>query len=194
MGKTRTLASTVSTGGPLADGAIGIAEVTGLQAALDAKGIASGTAITTSSGTEYFFTGIPASARNIKLLLRNVSTSGSSNTWLRVQLGTSGGYVGSGYGSTVMALVNNVAPSSGFDNIGFMPAFGIADADLYSGVIDLAEISANVWSMASTLKANSTRMCVSAGDVSLGAELTSIRVALGSSGAFDGGTINILYE
>lgn len=195
MGKPRTLANTVSNGGPLEDGVIAIGEVTGLQAALDAKSsLVSGTAITTSSGTEYFFTGIPATAKKIKLLLRNVSTTGSSNTWFRVQLGTSGGYVGSGYGSTVTALVNNVAPSIGSDNIGFMPAFGIADADLYSGVIDLAEISPNVWAMSSSLKASSTRMCVSAGDVSLGAELTSIRFALGSSGTFDGGTINILYE
>jgi hypothetical protein len=37
MGKARTLAGTVSAGGPLADRAIGISEVSGLQAALDAK-------------------------------------------------------------------------------------------------------------------------------------------------------------
>jgi hypothetical protein len=37
MGKSRTLANTVSNGGPLADGAIGVAEVDGLQATLDAK-------------------------------------------------------------------------------------------------------------------------------------------------------------
>ena len=195
MGKTRTLAGTVSNGGLLVDGAIAISEVTGLQTALDAKSsLVSGTAVTTSSGTEYFFTGIPATAKKIKLLVRNVSTTGSSNTWMRVQLGTSGGYISSGYASTVTALVNNVAPSQGNDNVGFMPAFGIADADLYSGVIDLAEISSNVWVMSSILKATFLRMCVSAGDVSLGAELTSIRFALGSSGSFDGGTVNILYE
>lgn len=37
MGKPRTLANTVSAGGPLEDGQIAISEVSGLQAALDAK-------------------------------------------------------------------------------------------------------------------------------------------------------------
>lgn len=37
MGKPRTLANTVSTGGPLEDGVIAVSDVTGLQAALDAK-------------------------------------------------------------------------------------------------------------------------------------------------------------
>ena len=178
----------------MADGAISVAEVVGLQAALDAKStLVSGTAITTSSGTSHEFTGIPATAKKIKLLLRNVSTSGSSNTWFRIQLGTSGGYVTSGYGASVTA-VNSTAVSVGSDHIGFMAAFNILDAELFSGVIELAEISANVWVMSGSLKGSATRMCFSAGDVSLGAELTSIRFALGSSGAFDGGTINILYE
>lgn len=194
MGKPRTIANTVSAGVPLEDGLIGISDVSGLQAALDAKSsLVSGTAITTSSGTSVEFTGIPASAKKIKLLLRNVSTSGSSNTWFRIQLGTSGGYVNSGYGATVSAI-SSTAASTAFDNIGFMAAFSIADAELYSGVIEFAEISPNVWVMSGQLKASTTRMCFSAGDVSLGAELTSIRFALGSSGAFDGGTINILYE
>jgi len=37
MAKPRTLANTVSTGGPLEDGAIAVGDVTGLQTALDAK-------------------------------------------------------------------------------------------------------------------------------------------------------------
>jgi hypothetical protein len=50
--KAKTLASTVSTGGPLADGAIDVAEVTGLQTALDAKQatLESGTNIKTLNG------------------------------------------------------------------------------------------------------------------------------------------------
>lgn len=199
MGKARTLAGTVSTGGPLADGAIGISEVSGLQTALDAKSsLVSGTALTTNGASSYEFTGIPASAKKIKLVLRNVSTASALNAWFRIQLGTSGGYVTSGYvtsgyGATVMAL-SGVAVTNAFDNIGFMAAFTVADAELYSGVIDLVEISPNVWAMSGQLKASTTRMCFSAGDVSLGAELTSIKLSVHSSGTFDGGTINILYE
>jgi len=194
MGKARTLAGTVSDGGPLVDGLIAISDVTGLQTALDAKSsLVSGTAITTNGQSSYEFTGIPASAKNIKLMLRNVSTTGASNAWFRIQLGTSGGYVTSGYGATVTAL-SGTAVTNAFDNIGFMAAFTVADAELYSGVIDLTEISPNVWVMSGQLKSSTTRMCFSAGDVSLGAELNSIKLSVHSSGTFDGGTINILYE
>lgn len=52
MAKPRTLANTVSDGGPLADGAIAVADVTGLQDALDAKQatLVSGTNIKTVNG------------------------------------------------------------------------------------------------------------------------------------------------
>jgi hypothetical protein len=48
MSKAKTLAGTVSTGGPLADGEIGVSDVTGLQTALDGK--APGTAASASVG------------------------------------------------------------------------------------------------------------------------------------------------
>lgn len=195
MGKARTLASTVSAGGPLEDGAIGISEVSGLQAALDAKtSLTSGTAVTTSSGTEHFITGIPASAKLVRLIFRNVSVTGSAGSaWLRVQLGTSSGAVASGYASTVTAI-SSTAASAGNDTFGFMVSFGMADADLYSGVIEFSEISANVWVASGVLKGTSTRMCFSAGDVSLGAELTQLRLSLGSASGFDGGTISVQYQ
>jgi hypothetical protein len=50
MSKAKTLAGTVSTGGPLADGEIGVSDVTGLQTALDGK--APGTAASASVGSE----------------------------------------------------------------------------------------------------------------------------------------------
>jgi hypothetical protein len=194
MGRTRKLAGTVSAGGPLEDGLIAISDVTGLQAALDAKGsLVSGTPVTTSGASSYELSSIPATVKKIKLLLRSVSVSGASNGWFRLQLGTSGGYVTSGYSATVTAI-SSTAASSGFDNIGFMPAFGVADADLYSGVIELAEVSPNVWVMSGNLKSTTSRMCFSAGDVSLGAELTSVKLSIHSAGIFDGGTINVLYE
>lgn len=194
MGKSRTLADTVSTGGPLADGVIGISDVTGLQAALDAKSsLVSGTAITTNGASSYEFTGIPASAKSIKLLLRGVSTTGAFNGWLRVELGTAANYVTSGYVSTVMAL-SGTAVTNSFDTAGFIGAFSVGDAELYSGIFDLAEVSANAWTLSGQVKATTTRMCFSAGDVSLGAELTRIRFSIQNSGTFDAGTINILYE
>lgn len=52
MAKPRTLANTVSNGGPLADGAIGVSEVAGLQDALDAKAEESQLPSSTVVGTD----------------------------------------------------------------------------------------------------------------------------------------------
>lgn len=154
----------------------------------------SGTPITTNGAAAYEFTTVPAWAKKVTLLLRNVSVTGAVSGWFRLQLGTSGGYVTSSYTSTVTAINSTAATASGFDNIGFMPAFSVADAELYSGTISFSEIETNVWVMSSNLKASTTRMCFGSGDVSLGAELTSIKLAILSAGTFDGGTINVLYE
>lgn len=152
------------------------------------------TAVTTNGASSYEFTSIPSWVKKIKLVLRNVSITGGSSSWFRLQLGTSGSYVSSGYTSTVASLTNAASPTTGFDNIGFMPAFSVADSDTFSGVIDLAEIEPNVWVMSSNLKGSTGRLCVSAGDVSLGAELTRLQLSVLSAGTFDGGTINLIYE
>lgn len=194
MGKSRILADTVSTGGPLADGVIGISDVTGLQAALDAKSsLVSGTAITTNGASSYEFTGIPASAKSIKLLLRGVSVNAAASTAaIQVQLGTSGGLVTSGYVMTLNTLDSSTASSISLTTAFLVSVTG-ADANVFSGILDFAEISPNVWVESGKVKANTTRSHMSCGDVDLGAELTTITVFVGV-GAFDGGTINILYE
>lgn len=195
MGKTRTLAGTVSTGGVLADGAIAISEVTGLQTALDGKAtLTSGTAITTNGQSSYQFTGIPASAKNIRLMFQNVSVNATASTAaIQVQLGTSGGAVTSGYTTTLHTFDNTT--NSGTSNLttAFIISITGADAYQFTGFMDLTEISSNVWIEQSQVKANTTRQHFGTGDVSLGAELTTITVLVGV-GAFDGGTINILYQ
>lgn len=154
----------------------------------------SGTPITTNGAAAYEFTTVPAWAKKVTLLMRNVSVSGTSSGFFRIQLGTSGGYVVSGYTSTATAINSTAATSSALNNIGFTPAFAMTDAELYSGTIDFSEIDTNVWVMSSNLKASTNRMCFGSGDVSLGAELTSIKLEILSIGTFDGGTINVLYE
>jgi hypothetical protein len=77
MAKPRTLANTVSDGGPLADGAIGVAEVTGLQTALDAKQatLVSGTNIKTIGGTSLLGSGditIATGAQDFLLMSQGV--------------------------------------------------------------------------------------------------------------------------
>ena len=193
MGKTRTLAGTVSNGGPLVDGVIGIAEVSGLQAALDATGVKSGTAITTNGLAAYEFTGIPASAKNIKLLFSNISASGLSTGAIQVQLGTSGGLATSGYTGNIHSLDSSTLSSSGTLSSSFLLVVTNSDAYQYSGMMEFSEVSPNVWLHQSQMYASTSRSNIATGRIDLGAELTTIRVFMGV-GTFDGGTINILYE
>ena len=69
MAKPRTLANTVSNGGPLADGAIAVADVTGLQTALDAKEDSAALAAVATSGAYADLSGKPS--------LAAVATSGA---------------------------------------------------------------------------------------------------------------------
>jgi hypothetical protein len=193
MGKTRTLAGAVSDGGPLADGAIGIAEVTGLQAALDAAGIKSGTAIATNGLAAYEFTGIPASAKNIKLLISNVSANGLSTGAIQVRLGTAGGLATSGYTGNIHSLDSGTLSSSGTLTSSFLLTVTNSDAYQYSGVMEFSEVGSNVWVHNSQMYASTSRSNLATGRIDLGAELTTIRVFM-DVGTFDGGTINILYS
>ena len=193
MGKTRTLAGTVSNGGPLEDGAIGISDVTGLQTALDNAGLKSGTAIATNGQASYEFTGIPASARNIKLLFSLVSANGLSTGAIQVQLGTSGGYATSGYSGNIHSLDGSALSSSGTLSSAFLAIVTNSDAYEYNGVIELTEIGSNVWIEAGQISASTSRSNISTGRVALAGELTSIKVFMGV-GTFDGGAINIVYS
>ena len=192
MGKSRTLADTVSNGGPLVDGVIGISDVVGLQAALDAKSsLVSGTAITTNGASSYEFTGLPASAKSIRLMFRNVSAD-DSNGQVLVRLGTAGGYVSSGYAMTMHAFINSTVQASPATTSFPLFASG-AGPYAHTGIMDLSEIAANVWVESSQVKASTTISIIGSGDISLGAELTKIQILV-SAGLFDGGTVNILYE
>jgi hypothetical protein len=193
MGKTRNLANTVSTGGPLDDGVINIADVSGLQAALDGAGIKSGTAITTNGLAAYEFTGIPASAKNIKLLFSNVSATLLGTGAIQVQLGTSGGLATSGYTGNIHSLDSSTLSSSGTLTSSFLLVVMNSDAYQYSGVMEFSEGTPNVWLHKSQMYASTSRSNIANGRVDLGAELTTIRVFIGV-GTFDGGTINILYS
>jgi hypothetical protein len=177
MGTTRTLSGTVTNGGQWAGG----------------SAVTSGTAVTTSGAASYSFTGIPAWVKKISILFRAVSVNAAASTaGIQVQLGTSAGLVTSGYNCTIHTM-DSTTLSSGSLTTAFLASITGADAHAFTGMMKLNEIAPNVWVEAAQVRANTTRGHLSSGDVSLGAELTTITVLVGV-GAFDGGTINILYE
>lgn len=174
MGKTRTLAGTVSNGGVLEGGG----------------SIVSGTAITTNGAASYSFNNIPSWAKTIRLVLRNVSTS--DNAGIQLKIGTSGGLVTSGYTGTIHSIDSTTVSATGALSDAFIVTT-IGPALLFSGVIELNEIASNVWVHRSHLGAGGTRSHFSVGELSVGAELTTVQISVGV-GTFDGGTINILYS
>lgn len=174
MGKTRTLANTVSAGGPLVDGGA----------------TASGAAVTTSGAASYSFSSLPTWVKTIKLVLRNVSTS--DNAGIQLKFGTAGGLVTSGYTGTILTVDGSTASSTGALSDAFIVTT-IGPTLLFSGVIELNEIAPNIWVHRSHLGAGGTRSHLSVGELSVGAELTTVQISVGV-GTFDGGTINVLYS
>lgn len=149
------------------------------------------TAVASTSGTSIDFTGLPSWIKRITVQFQGVSLSSTAH--LLVQLGTgSTTFTTSGYLSTALAAVGggNTLTSS---TAGFIEYLASA-AGVYSGHMILTNISGNNWVSSHVGKYSTAVVCSGAGDVSLGAVLTAVRITTTSTDTFDAGTINILYE
>jgi len=158
--------------------------------------ITSGTAVASTSGTSIEFTNIPAWVKRITMMFNGVSAASGDNHVL--QLGTgSTTYTIAGYNSTRSFFTGSV--STGNRTTGFDVACNSAGAEAVNGHAVLTNISGNTWILSSvTGNTGDTRTTIGGGNIALGATLTAVRLicsATGSpSGAFDAGSINILYE
>lgn len=149
-----------------------------------------------ASGTSVDFTGIPATAKRITIMLSGVSTTGTNQTML--QLGTSGGIDTTNYagmiGHTVTGNVATAAPlSGGFQVVTINPVA----ANNLIGTVDIANISGNIWQARGSIAYIPTtpRMVSMAGNCSLTGVLDRIRITtVGGIDTFDAGTINIMWE
>lgn len=157
--------------------------------------IARGTSVS-ASGTSVSFTGLPAWVKRITVMLNGISLSGTS--YVQIQLGTSGGFVTSGYSSGVAALTSAgaglgaVAVTTGFYTTG-----STTQTDTASGVYFISNLSGNIWSYAGTgvRTGNVATYFNSAAPLSLGGALTQVRISSGNgTDTFDAGSVNILYE
>lgn len=149
------------------------------------------TAVASTSGTSIDFTGLPDWIKRITIQFQGVSLSATAN--ILVQLGTgSTTFTTSGYLSTsngAQGAGNSIASSTA----GFI-IIDTAAAAVVSGHMILTNISGNNWVSSHSTKRDTTLIMSGAGDVSLGAVLTAVRITSTSTDTFDAGTINILYE
>jgi len=157
--------------------------------------IVQGTSVS-ASGTSVSFTGLPAWVKRITVMLNGISLSGTS--YVQIQLGTSGGFVTSGYSSGVAAITSaSAALGAVAVTTGFYTTGSTTQTDTASGVYFISNLSGNIWTYAGTgvRTGNVATYFNSAAPLSLGGALTQVRISSGNgTDTFDAGSVNILYE
>jgi len=138
-------------------------------------------AVTTTSGTTADTTGIPSTAREVLIVLRGVSLSGTDD--LLVRLGTASGFEATGYdsdgsygGVTVLGTTGFVARLSG-------------SSRSHRGFMNLVLTGSNQW-----CEAHSTGYSNGGGFKTLADTLTQIRLLPNGTDTFDGGSYQVGYR
>ncbi len=190
-----TLADALTVPGVLTAGTISSGAITSSGVVTGSTGalypLVRSTAVASTSGTSIDFTGIPSTAKRITLMFSGVSLSGTSN--ILVQLG-SGSAQTTGYNSTSINVNNANATSGGSSTAGFI-VFCFTASDVVSGLMTIANISANNWVSNHTVKRSTITALFGGGDVALSGVLDRVRITtVNGTDTFDAGSVNILWE
>lgn len=148
------------------------------------------TPVTTTSGTEAAWTGIPSGVKRISVIFNNVSLSGTDN--YLVQLGSTS-YTTSGYTSGFGIVTGTNTASSSSSTSGFL-IFIAAAATVVNGVMTIYNISGNLWIMSGSFATGGATGGSAAGNVTLSGTLDRVRVVPTGANTFDSGSINVMYE
>ena len=160
------------------------------------NGIASGTAVASTSGTAILFTGIPSWVKRVTVMFNGVGTSGTSNFLVQIGSGsvTNTGYVSGGLASQAAASSTTGVTSTA----GFIAVAGInTAAQSQTGTVTIVNLTGNTW-VASSVTAEASdgnRTSIAGGSVSLSGSLDRVNITtVNGTDTFARGTINILYE
>jgi hypothetical protein len=186
-GTTTLVAASTASGTVTIPAGTGIAAVQGVS-----TNIVSGTAVT-ASGTAVSFTGIPSWAKRITMIVSGVVAAGGSSAPI-TQLGTSGGFVTTGYVGGIGAAASGNSTLGGNFSVGFGNSF--TTANTFYGTYVFVNITGNVWVATFTGGMSNATFGISAGgSVTLGSALTQVRLtSVNGTDSFSGGSVNILYE
>jgi len=145
--------------------------------------------LSTTSGTSFDFTGLPSGINAIEVWFDRVSLNGNDD--FLVQLGTSGGLVTSGYTSASSSSAGDTGASTSGALI-----YGDDNPRLMTGVMYwVRKPGGNSWIESHTLSENSNNRAVSgSGRVTLGGELTQLRLTRNGSSSFDNGDVYVRYH
>lgn len=165
---------------------------------VDASNLTRGTAVTPTAQSTIDFTGIGSDVRRITLILDDLtfSTSGS----MQFRLGTSGGFVSSGYNFVSGYIYYNSVADAAHYTTSFQEVAGFA-ARPTSGRVCFENITGNLWSCAMNIGGDYTGAGAGngvfvggGGSVDLGGVLTQVRILNTGGNNFTAGTVNILTE
>jgi hypothetical protein len=157
--------------------------------------IVQGTAVASTSGTAIDFTSIPSWVKRITVMLKGVSTSGSSN--VQIQVGSTT-FATTNYNSWCMVTAASSTASSTSTTGILIDAFSAASYIRFGQVIISLQES-NIWAYSSFMGVNvsGARLTIGGGNTgsALSGVLDRIRITTANgTDAFDAGSINILYE
>jgi len=157
------------------------------------NGIASGTAVASTSGTSIDFTGLPAWVKRVTINMNGVSTNGTS--YPLIQLGA-GSITSTGYLTSSSSIANGVSPTSINFAIGIGIVNGATAAAIMQGSIVCTLLGSNAWIITGTLYKSDAAVSIAAGgSVTLSGALDRVRITtVNGTDTFDAGSINILYE
>ena len=168
-----------------------------LPAANGNLGINLATAQNSTSGTAIDFTGIPAGVRRVTVMFNGVSTNGS--TRVLVQLGTSAGFVTTGYligitsfGGGTLVTTND---TSGFATEANGSSLQVPTASRH-GAISVEAFGGNVWVGRGNIgQSQATFSTFFGGTVALPGTLDRVRITtVNGTDIFDAGSINVAWE
>lgn len=152
--------------------------------------ITQGTYATATASTAVDFTGIPSWATRITIMFVRVSLSGSA--YLNVQLGSSAGFVTSGYASTAqLGSASNISSTTGF------VSGGNSASRLMTGSMVITNFGGfSFWTQTNIVKLDTGNVAWGAGEVGFPFTLDRVRITTtNGTDTFDGTSlINILYE
>ena len=165
---------------PVANGGTGTSTSTDNITTLNSGGVS----VTGTNKAD--FTGLPSGIKRIHVNFYGVSAG--SDAGVLIRLGTSGGFVSSGYGSISHYGGGGQSDSSGWF-IGYTNG-----GNSINGIATINHMGSNVFVTSHSVMYNTSNGMFGGGYKDLGATLTQLTVRLVSGGNFDAGLINIMYE
>ena len=178
------------------DGQVFTGTGTGLPVGFEAiatAGITLGTEQATTSGSDFTFSGIASGTKRVYMIFEHVIISGTDD-WT-IQLGDSGGIESSSYVSSSVSDTAGTGANASSTSA-FVIDNGSGSSSMLTGVFcfELTDSTNNTWIGHSVLKSHTNQVIMSAGNKSLSAELTQIKLDTTGSNTFSAGSINITYE